>query len=685
MSMYFSINSQFKPLTYNEMVQPLLQYKEAYEQVENDYSTLAAQAEAWRSIADREKSPKAYDMYRRYSGELENLTNDLTQNGLSFHTRGQLLNMKKRYAQEIAPIQVAYENRKKDIDRISEARLKDSSLLVSSEASMSSLDDYLGGNTPTYNTYSGSLITAQVSNIMKNMAKSLRNMGKGAPVDNFTNTFIQQYGVDPKDILKAIDNPRDADSQPMLHAIMKQVIDSTGIEKWNNPEALDKAYWWASQGLWSGVGEDKVTTVEDYGKRLAAKTASEKDLANYKANLEIQVAEAKERIKNGGGDPSFGPRLILGGEGEKDIETQNRIKGFKTILKNGKLSMSTDKIADLERQLDEANKELSGFSDKEVKAFKDYETSSSLNRAQAVRKGNNAYTNLGATIADNMTQPKGYTKWKAAQNKVDNLSSKLKTESDYISDLYDKYMYLDSDPAEAIKKGVYLDNLQAKQETSRFSLNLKESQYDDVRNGTANMLLNVPEAYISKGTVGLVDSKGRSVGVGKTKEILSNEKGNRKNITVGVTGGNNPRLSIVYKGEEYTIKGVEQIANYEEDLKTTNNFMKDFSEDAVLSKSISISEDQFNRMIATNSLDGLGARAIRGSLINIGNRNKKGLVLNVDKGKEYVKVIIDNNGGIVAMNTLSDELAGGEIRDSYFMNMASKGLSNLNGLVAKKD
>ena len=56
---YITINSRFKPYSYDELVKPLLYYKEAYDKIEKDYSDLAAQAEAFKDIASQEENPEA--------------------------------------------------------------------------------------------------------------------------------------------------------------------------------------------------------------------------------------------------------------------------------------------------------------------------------------------------------------------------------------------------------------------------------------------------------------------------------------------------------------------------------------------------------------------------------------------------------------------------------------------------
>ena len=64
--MYLQLDTQFNPFTYDEMVKPLLYYKEAYDTAETAYSDLAAQTEAWKDIANRENNPKSIEFINSF-------------------------------------------------------------------------------------------------------------------------------------------------------------------------------------------------------------------------------------------------------------------------------------------------------------------------------------------------------------------------------------------------------------------------------------------------------------------------------------------------------------------------------------------------------------------------------------------------------------------------------------------
>ena len=101
-------NARFRPFSYDELVKPLVQYKEAYDKAEADYTNLAMQTEAWRDIANQENSPVAYKMYKTYSDDLSRMVDDFSK-GMTLSNRGALMGLKRRYASEITPIARASE------------------------------------------------------------------------------------------------------------------------------------------------------------------------------------------------------------------------------------------------------------------------------------------------------------------------------------------------------------------------------------------------------------------------------------------------------------------------------------------------------------------------------------------------------------------------------------------------
>lgn len=159
--MYLTIDSGFRPFTYEELVKPLQDYTEAYNKVEEQYSTLAQQTEAWKNIATQENSPEAYAMYKKYSDELNAVVSDFSR-GMTAQNRSKLAGLKARYASEITPIANAY-NAMQEANKYRETiRAKDGSAVFVKDR-YNSIDDFLGGQQADNTFISGDEIQKNVT------------------------------------------------------------------------------------------------------------------------------------------------------------------------------------------------------------------------------------------------------------------------------------------------------------------------------------------------------------------------------------------------------------------------------------------------------------------------------------------------------------------------------------------
>lgn len=212
--MVLTINSKFRPFSYDEMVKPLVQYKQAYDEVEKDYSTLAAQTEAWKDIATKENNPEAYAMYKKYSDELNALTDDFSK-GMNINNRSQLMAMKKRYASEITPIAKADAALKEANKYRDTIYAKDPNAIFYKDR-YRSIDDFLHGQVADNSYISGTQVTSRTT--ARAQAVGTQLYGK----------YIAQ-GMKPNEAMAAIQ------SDPALQAIYN--------EEWTaaNGDTLDDA------------------------------------------------------------------------------------------------------------------------------------------------------------------------------------------------------------------------------------------------------------------------------------------------------------------------------------------------------------------------------------------------------------------------------------------------------------
>lgn len=643
------INSTFQPFSYERYLQPLQVYDTAYKEVENTLADLNTKASVWEEMANEQTDYEAYQMYKKYSDDLKAQADILAKEGLTPGSRRAMLGMKDRYSKEITPIEQAYTTRQKYID---EQRKGAADNIYSFDASTLSLDDLIKNPSLSYKTYSGNVLTKQVREAAKNLAKDLKeNPRKWTKIlDGQYYETAMQKGFSARDIELAIANDPKAPKE--LTRIVEDVINSSGIRDWEDANALSRAYDYARQGLWDAVGD-----------------------TTYQVQQNRGWVNPNEKPKDDPNKPTvttnFSPRLMEGVEGEED-------KSLKLLdgLRPTPTGYSTNKLDSLRRDLEEAKGKLSSYSQDEVSKYEAHRQRMNVATATPTY-GVGSYQSLAQGISASSSTPTGYSEY--TRKKAD-YDSALKAYNDAVTELnaiVERYSHLGATPYEQLLIGSRLDRIQQAQEKTSFALNLKESDYNNVRDGIANLIGAADEKTINRGAIGFVDDKGKTLNYRKTQDIIDNID----TIKIKVSGGSNPKLKIVYGGKEYTIKGVEQLDNYNRELKVVNDYLKDFSNN--ITSSITPIDDATYAEIATKGI--MNVRFPGYNLQPIPNSSFEGTTLYNPTTGEFIKVIVDREGNLIGMNTLSGELSGGTMRDNYFINMANAGLGGLVPLLAREE
>ena len=299
--MQLVIDSKFRPFSYDELIKPLVQYKETYDKVEADYSNLAAQTEQWKDIANQTQSPEAYAMYSKYANDLNNIVDDFSK-GMTLQNRSQLLAMKRRYASDIKPIENAANRRKELADEQRRIDAQDPTRLWQRRASDMSLDEFIHNPSADYGKgISGAALTAQVAAGASALAKEFRDnpekMRKLVGGDYYE--YVKQRGFSSQAVLAAIMNNPDA--SPILTNLVESTIDTTGVKDWGSKSTIEQAYNYARQGLWNAVGQDEAQLVNNW--------RAQENLSNAHAMARQKAAQEFQREQTA-------PREIIGADGK---------------------------------------------------------------------------------------------------------------------------------------------------------------------------------------------------------------------------------------------------------------------------------------------------------------------------------------------------------------------------------
>ena len=257
------VDSRFKARSFDDLIKPLAMYTQEYNALEQGINELDTKASIWENMANEQTDKNAYKMYKNYADDLRNAADQLASQGLSKMSRPALMALKSRYSKEIVPIEQAYNTRQKQAEEQQKALLQDPTLLLSRRAATTSLDDYIRNPQLAYESYSGKLLTAQAATAAQALAKQMRdNPRKWREILHgaYYETLMQK-GFTSQDVLEAIQ--RSPQAKQELLKIMDDVVGSSKIANWKDPEALRRAYEYAGQGLWSGVGETQYQMVQN--------------------------------------------------------------------------------------------------------------------------------------------------------------------------------------------------------------------------------------------------------------------------------------------------------------------------------------------------------------------------------------------------------------------------------------
>lgn len=213
--MYLTINSKFKPFTYEDFAAPLREYGAAYKEMEEQYSDLASQTEAWKNIATQENSPRAYAIYKKYSDELKEASEDFSK-GMNLRNRSQLMGLKARKDSEIGAIKRASDAMNAANLYRDTVRAKDSTAVFVKDR-YTSLDDFLDGQSADNSYISGSAIEASLlgktyaaanskfaeltknGKVSANTAADMVMSGRAFDVDEIVQEELQNIGADKFD------------------------------------------------------------------------------------------------------------------------------------------------------------------------------------------------------------------------------------------------------------------------------------------------------------------------------------------------------------------------------------------------------------------------------------------------------------------------------------------------------
>lgn len=307
MARYRKSGVKFSPFTYEQMLAPIVEIQKVHDELEKNYGALKVEAAQWQNKADREKDPVAHAQYSRFAADLNNQAQLLSSSGVTPLLKRGIYDMAGRYAAEIQPIEEAYKRRVLLADEQRKLEQQDPTRLFQRQADQMSLDEFLRNPQADYgNSVSGALLTAQVAQAAEALSKEARDSEEGRGklkklVLPYQYEYIKQQGFKREDILQAI--ARNPNASKILTGLVDQVIGSSGVLDWGDPSTIQKAYWYAGQGLYKAIGQTTSQIVTD--------SYSMQDALARKAAARAARKEKTDKDERGTLNTLTAPRKVL--------------------------------------------------------------------------------------------------------------------------------------------------------------------------------------------------------------------------------------------------------------------------------------------------------------------------------------------------------------------------------------
>lgn len=329
----FRIHSSavFNPFSYQEMLAPIAQAQSAYEQMQDNMLTLGEEANTYKQLIDTD--PVARQTLQGYNDEVARMAGQLSSEGLRAVNRNSLLNLRRKYNNEVKPINDAAKTLASLQDMYRNAYAKDKTLM---KGAMPTISELVTNPSAMPHMVSGTDLYKQGAQAAQSASARIYNSGFGDRIAGYIQA-VQEQGYSPELVSMFV---QDVNSIPELAS------DIQNIREMHQTGKLDDQGYQADKFIMQGILDGltyqrKENYVDDWQAKLATQYGYQQKAADAAAQRQADLAILKAGL-NG-----------VPGSGKTGTVYNTRLKGA-WYVKDGK---EYDQTTISQATLDEAMKD----------------------------------------------------------------------------------------------------------------------------------------------------------------------------------------------------------------------------------------------------------------------------------------------------------------------------------------
>lgn len=259
----FIVNSEFQPMSYQELLHPVITQTQYQRELDEKYTQLDLQADKLEQLANSAVDQASYEKYKSFANRLREEAGNLARYGLRGRDNARFMELFRSYGKEIQPLLDAQQKRERLIAMQQQLSMQDPTSLYDRSAGNISLEELMANPSAAPVRQSGELLRAQASAMAQNLQNELRQATFSKTATPGYLAFTQKYGLSSADVAAFVSNPNSPSANKVLRAIYDQVMTSSGVkENWEG-DAYNRASQYVGMGLWNAIGKSAVQPLTD--------------------------------------------------------------------------------------------------------------------------------------------------------------------------------------------------------------------------------------------------------------------------------------------------------------------------------------------------------------------------------------------------------------------------------------